>query len=57
MMHNKVWVIFREENDGYDKIYDDKVYLSKETAEEDAKELNKGSIYRYYVDYLNVDKD
>ena len=52
---DKVWVVKREENDGYDKIMDDKVYLSKGKAEQIAKDLNKGSIYTYYVDYLDVD--
>jgi hypothetical protein len=54
---SKVWVVYREESIGYDKIYDDKVYLSREKAEQDAKGLNKGSILKYYVDYLEVDEN
>jgi hypothetical protein len=56
-MINKVWIIYRKENMDHVEIYDDKVYLKKETAEKDAKELNKGNYYKYYVDYLSVDND
>lgn len=54
-MIEKVWVVYREEDMDKVKIYDDTVYLSEDEANRVAKELNRGSIYEYYVDCLGVD--
>lgn len=56
-MIDKVWIVKREEEgDSYDSILDDKFYLSEEKAKIVAESHNKGSIYRYYVDYLEIDE-
>lgn len=53
---NKVWIVKREEEmDSYDSIVDDKAYLSEDKAKQVAEDYNKGSVYKYYVDYLDID--
>ena len=52
-----VWVIHKEEGMDNTIIYDDVVYLKKETAETQAKELNKSALCSYYVDYLEINAE
>ena len=53
----KVWVIYRVEDNDRDVIYEDKVYYSEKRANRIAKELSSKHSYEYWVDYLVVDYD
>lgn len=55
---DRIWIVKRqEEMDSYDSILNDIAYLSEEKAKKVADDFNKGSVDKYYVDYLDVDKD
>lgn len=53
----KVWVIYRVEDNDRDVIYEDRVYLSEKRANIIAKELNSRHSYEYWVDCLVIDYD
>ena len=57
-MENAIaWVIYKEDGVDNTVIYNDTIYLKKETAETYAKELNKSALCSYYVDYLEINAE
>lgn len=54
-MVEKVWVIYREEDNDKFSIHGDKVYLNEKKADRIAKELNEKYFCEYWVDCLDVD--
>lgn len=52
---DKVWVIYRNEDNDSEYVYEDRVYFSEERANRIAKELSSKNSYDVWVDYLVVD--
>ena len=56
-MMEKVWVIYRNEDNANEYVYEDRVYFSEKRANRIAKELSSKHSYDVWVDYLVIDYD